>query len=75
MSKRWSDLSPRTRQMIVLGAAVESGLKIAVLVDLRRRTPEQVRGSKRAWASAMVLNSFGLLPAAYFALGRRSQDS
>jgi hypothetical protein len=71
VAKRWSDLSPRTRKLIVAGAVAETGLKAAVLADLRRRPASQVRGSRRMWAAAMLVNSAGLIPLSYFAFGRR----
>jgi hypothetical protein len=71
MPKRWSALSPRTRRLIVAAAVAEAGLKAAVLIDLRRRPADQVRGPKRAWAMSMAVNSAGLIPLAYFVLGRR----
>ena len=70
--KRWQDLSPRTRQVIVAAAVVDGVLKVAALVDLKRRPAEQVRGSKKAWAATLVLvNSAGVVPVAYFVKGRR----
>lgn len=70
--KRWQDLSPRTRQVIVAAAVVDGILKVAALVDLQRRPAEQVRGSKKAWAATLVLvNSAGVVPVAYFVKGRR----
>ena len=71
MAGRWSDLSPRNRKLIIAGAVVEAGLKAAVLVDLKRRPASQVRGSKRIWAAAMLINTAGVLPLAYFTVGRR----
>ncbi|MGN6613232.1 MAG: PLD nuclease N-terminal domain-containing protein [Angustibacter sp.] len=71
-TRRWSDLSERNRRLIVVTGAAEAVLKIAALVDLRRRPAEEVRGSKKLWAVAIVLvNSVGAVPIAYFALGRR----
>ncbi len=72
MATRWSDLSPRTRWILTAAAVAEAGLKAAVLIDLRRRPASQVRGSKRLWASSMIVNSAGLIPLAYFVFGRRS---
>ena len=70
--RKWSDLSPRTRRLIVAGAAVETSLKAAALVDIKRRPASQIRGSKWIWAPAVtVINSFGLAPLAYFLFGRR----
>jgi len=71
MGQRWSDLSARSRQLIIAVAVAEAGLKAAVLVDLKRRSASQVRGSRRMWAAAMLVNSAGLIPLLYFAFGRR----
>jgi hypothetical protein len=70
--RRWSDLSERTRRLIVLGAVVEGVLKIAALRDIKRRPAAQIRGPKWAWATAVTLvNSVGGAPLAYFLFGRR----
>ncbi len=70
--RKWSDLSPSTRRLIIAGAAVETSLKAAALVDIKRRPASQIRGSKWIWAPAVtVINSFGLAPLAYFLFGRR----
>jgi hypothetical protein len=70
--KKWNELSPRVRRLVVAGAAVEGALKIAALVDLARRPADRVRGSKKVWATAIVLvNSMGAVPIAYFVRGRR----
>jgi hypothetical protein len=71
MAKRWGDLSPRTRGLIIAAGIAEATLKAAVLIDLRRRPASEIRGPKLAWAASMVVNSAGLIPLAYFAYGRR----
>jgi hypothetical protein len=71
MATWWNDLSPRTRRVVTAAAIAEAGLKAAVLIDLRRRPASQVRGSKKLWASAMIVNSAGLIPICYFVFGRR----
>lgn len=68
---KWKDLSPAQRRMIGAAAAVQIGLSAATLIDLRRRTPEQVRGPKRLWKLAAFVNFAG--PIAYFTLGRRKR--
>ena len=69
---RWSDLSERTRRLIVVGGAVEAVLKVAALVDLKRRPAAAVRGRKWVWATAITLaNSVGVVPIGYFLFGRR----
>ncbi|MGH3069565.1 MAG: hypothetical protein ACRDOH_24655, partial [Streptosporangiaceae bacterium] len=72
MARRWSDLSDRSRKMIIAAAIAESILKTAVLIDIKRRPASQIRGSKRTWIVAAVLvNSAGVGPFSYFAFGRR----
>jgi Family of unknown function (DUF5652) len=72
--KRWSDLSPGSRRLILTVGVLEGILKIAALTDLRRRPAEEVRGPKPAWAAALVVvNSVGALPVAYFLLGHRKR--
>jgi len=71
--RRWRDLSEGQRRLIVLGAAVEAVLKIAALVDLRRRPAAAVRGRKWIWGTVIALaNSVGLVPIGYFLFGRRN---
>jgi len=69
---QWSNLSKRSRRSIVAVAAAEAVLKVAVLIDIRRRPASQVRGSKAMWAAATLpVNSAGMAPLAYFAFGRQ----
>lgn len=71
-TRRWSDLSERSRRLIIAAAAAEACLKTAALIDMRRRPASEIRGSKRKWAIAVVLvNSFGAVPISYFVFGRR----
>jgi len=49
---------------------LQIGLQIFALVDLFRRTPEEIRGSKVLWA--IVILAFQMLgPIVYFVFGRR----
>jgi hypothetical protein len=58
--------------MIIVSAAIEGALKLAALIDLARRPPSQIRGSKRSWAAAITfVNSMGAVPIIYFTRGRR----
>jgi hypothetical protein len=72
MATRGSDLSERSRRLIIGGAVGEAVLKTAVIIYIRRRPASQIRGSKRMWIIAAVLvNSAGVGPLSYFAFGRR----
>jgi hypothetical protein len=69
--RRWSELSARSRRLIIAGAVFEGVLKIAALADIKHRPADQIRGSKSGWATAVVLvNSAGGVPLAYFLFGR-----
>ncbi|MGA8208772.1 MAG: hypothetical protein WB441_04390 [Nocardioidaceae bacterium] len=71
-TQRWNDLDPRVRRLVVVAGVIEGVLKIAALIDLGRRRPADVRGSKARWAAAISLaNSAGAVPIAYFRYGRR----
>ncbi len=72
VKKKWNELSPGSRRLILVGGVFEGVLKVAALIDLVRRPAEEVRGSKRWWALAITLiNSVGAVPIGYFAYGRR----
>jgi hypothetical protein len=68
-AKKWSDLSAGQRTAIKILAVGELVLKIAMLVDIKRRPASQIRGPKRAWRAAAAINTLG--PVSYFAFGRR----
>jgi hypothetical protein len=70
--RQWSDLGEGTRRLLVGAAVAEGILKIAALVDLKRRPASQVRGPKWLWATVVtVVSSAGVIPVSYFAFGRR----
>jgi hypothetical protein len=70
--RKWQDLEPRTRRLLVAAGAIEGALKIAALVDLARRPSNEVRGSRGRWAAAVLfVNALGTAPIAYFVWGRR----
>ncbi len=72
--QKWSDLSPGTRKLIIGAATVEGALKIAALIDLKRRPSSQIRGPKWIWAPILgLVNSAGGAPLVYFFFGRRKQ--
>jgi hypothetical protein len=75
-AKRWSDLSERTRRLIIAAAVADGTLRIAALIDIKRRPASQIRGRKWAWATAVaIVNSAGILPISYFVFGRQQPPS
>jgi len=75
-SRQWSDLSEGNRRLLIAVAAADVTLRIAALVDIKRRPASQIRGRKWAWATAVaIVNSAGILPISYFVFGRRQPPS
>jgi len=74
--RQWSDLSKRTRRVIIVGAVGEGILKLVALIDIKRRPASQIRGPKWIWAVLMtVVGSAGILPISYFLVGRKQPPS
>jgi hypothetical protein len=72
--RRWSDLSERRRRLLVAAAVAEGILKLAALIDIKRRPASQIRGQKWIWATVVaVVSSAGVVPVSYFVFGRRRQ--
>jgi hypothetical protein len=70
--QRWSDVSEGKRRLLMVLGIVEGILKLAALIDLKRRPANQVRGKKWLWATAIsVISSAGVVPISYFVFGRR----
>jgi hypothetical protein len=71
--RQWGSLSRRTRRMLVIAGFAEGILKVAALIDIRRRPSSQVRGPKWLWAVVIAtVGSAGVLPISYFLFGRRN---
>lgn len=74
--RQWSDLSERTRRLLVAAAVAEGILKVAALADIKRRPVSQVRGPKWLWAAVVtIVSSAGVVPMSYFVFGRRQPGS
>jgi hypothetical protein len=70
--KQWSDLSERTRRLLITAAVAEGILRVAALLDIKRRPASQIRGPKWLWAAVVaVVSSAGIVPVSYFVFGRR----
>jgi hypothetical protein len=67
--KQWSDLTDAQKRGFVLLGALQLGLLITALIDIRRRPAADINGSKRLWTAVVFNNGIG--PIAYFLFGRR----
>jgi hypothetical protein len=71
-ARQRSDLSERSRRLLIAAAVAETCLNVAALIDIKRRPASQIRGRKWVWATVVALvNSLGAAPLSYFAFGRR----
>jgi hypothetical protein len=70
--KQWRDLSEQSRRWLIAAAVAEGILKVAALIDIKRRPASQIRGPKWVWAAMVaVVSSAGVVPVTYFVVGRR----
>ena len=70
--QRWDELAPSRKRLILALGVLDAGLRTWALVDLRKRTADEVNGPKAAWALALsVVSSAGVLPVTYLLVGRR----
>jgi hypothetical protein len=69
MRRSWRDLSPRLRVAVAVLAPVEIALTTLAVVDLARRSPDQVRGRKALWWPTVLIQPLG--PIAYLWWGRQ----
>lgn len=67
--RKWSDLSTGRKRFAIVGGVLQLGLLLAALRDLRRRSPEELNGSKRLWTAVSFVNFVG--PISYFLFGRK----
>jgi hypothetical protein len=73
-TRQWSDLDERTRKLVITAGIVDAVLRVAALIDIKRRPASQIRGRKWIWATAVaVVNSAGVVPISYFLFGRSRQ--
>jgi hypothetical protein len=74
--RQWNELSPRTRRVLIAAAVAEGILKLAALIDIKRRPASEIRGPKWIWAAVVaVVSSAGVVPISYFVFGRRQSRS
>lgn len=72
MLSKWKSLPPAARQAFVILGGLDAALRFVALRDLNSRAPEEVAGSRKAWKIGLtVINSMGILPAAYYLRGRK----
>ncbi|MDV6373279.1 oxidoreductase [Deinococcus arenicola] len=71
-TRGWNNLSALQKTAIITAGTVQVGLFAAAWLDMNRRLPGQLNGSRTGWRAALFLNFVG--PLAYFAKGRKPSD-
>jgi len=67
--KRWHDMTTKQQASLVLLGSIQVALLAAALIDIRRRSADELNGSKWLWTLAAFVNFIG--PIAYFIFGRK----
>jgi hypothetical protein len=67
--KPWGDMTTTQQAGLVLMGVIQIALLAAALIDIRRRSADELNGSKRLWTLAAFVNFIG--PLAYFIFGRK----
>lgn len=67
--KQWGDMTTTQQAGLVLMGVIQVALLAAALIDIRRRSADELNGSKRLWVLAAFVNFIG--PLAYFIFGRK----
>lgn len=66
--KQWSELSRGGRARIIVLTSIQVSLALSAWIDLARRDPAEIRGSKAVWGAVIAVNFVG--PILYFTRGR-----
>ena len=67
--KPWGEMTSTQQAGLVLMGVIQVALLAAALIDIRRRSADELNGSKRFWTLAAFVNFIG--PLAYFIFGRK----
>lgn len=67
--RRWQDLTPQQRAVVVVAGTVQLALHGYAWADLIRRPAEQVNGPKPAWGAVLLISWVG--PITYLTVGRK----
>jgi len=67
--KTWQEFSPNQRKALVAGGTMQLLLLGSALLDIRRRTSDELLGGRRLWLPVVFINFIG--PIAYFLIGRK----
>jgi hypothetical protein len=70
-TRDWAELTKGQQRAILVAGALELVLTVYSLVDLRERSNEQLRGSKRWWVPLVFVQPVG--PIAYLLFGRKGE--
>jgi hypothetical protein len=70
--QKWDELSPARKRVVIAVGVFDAGMRAWALLDLKNRPAEEVNGPKPVWGLAItVVNSAGIVPAAYLLFGRK----
>jgi hypothetical protein len=62
--KKWNELSAPAKGGVAFSSALQMGLLLAALWDIRKRPDTEINGSKKFWLPFLFVNFIG--PIGYF---------
>jgi hypothetical protein len=68
-SRRWDQLPPSRKVLVMLLASLQISLAVSAWADLAERPAREINGRKGVWAAIIAINFVG--PLLYFRRGRR----
>ncbi|MFP4417751.1 MAG: PLDc N-terminal domain-containing protein [Chitinispirillaceae bacterium] len=71
MKEKWKDMPGWKKVFFVMMGIIQIALLAAALLDIRKRSAEDIRGSKKLWTMLSFINFIG--PLLYFKCGRKSE--
>jgi hypothetical protein len=71
--KSWREMSPVQRGANIVLMIVEFVFTGWALWDIKHRSPDQIKGNKRTWMMASLIQPFG--PLIYLVFGRKTKNS
>lgn len=69
--RRWRDMTGKRKARMALRGPLQLALTIWTLRDIRRRSDDQIKGSKRFWTILAFVQPVGFI--AYLLFGRQKQ--
>ncbi len=73
LKEKWTEMPEWKKACTIVIGLIQISLLIAALVDIRKRSAQDIRGDKKVWFLVSFINFIG--PILYFKIGRKKQTN